>query len=117
MSNQARSHVLVWVDKTFIESEGMLHILRETGVLVTKNADWEKVVEAAENSGGFALSGTLMDEHHGAGIWIKPEGDSGLEIMIPWGAVRSVVTATEPTSTKIFSLVNVLSGRKGSSKS
>ena len=88
-------HVLVWVDAEFLESEGMLHILQESGAITGGEQDWEKLVAAAENSGGFALGGMLVESNHGAGIWISPPNTPGLEIMIPWRFVRSVVTASE----------------------
>ena len=106
-------HVLVWVDAEFLESEGMLHILQESGAVPGQEKDWEKIVEACENSGGFALAGTLVDVNHGAGIWISPPGDAGLEIMIPWHAVRSVVTAEEQHQIKIFGLVKELAKQSG----
>ncbi len=97
-------HVLVWVDAEFLESEGMLHILQESGVIAGGEQDWEKLVAAAENSGGFALGGMLADSNHGAGIWITPPETLGLEIMIPWHFVRSVVTASEHLQSKMFGL-------------
>ena len=48
----------------------MLQILQESGAIPGQAQDWEKIVEAAENSGGFALGGKLADANHGAGIWI-----------------------------------------------
>ena len=101
---EPRRHVLVWVAAEFLESEGMLHILHESGAISTQDKDWEKIVEAAENSGGFALGGRLVDANHGAGIWISPSNGTGIEIMIPWHFVRSVVTASEHLHTKIFGL-------------
>ena len=92
----------------------MLHILQESGAVPGQEKDWEKIVEACENSGGFALAGELVDANHGAGIWISPPGDPGLEIMIPWHSVRSVVTAEEQHQIKIFGLVKELA--KQSSK-
>ena len=97
-------HVLVWVDAEFLESEGMLHILRESGVITGGEQDWEKLVAAAENSGGFAVGGMLVESNHGAGIWISPLEMPGLEIMIPWHFVRSVVTASEHLQGKMFGL-------------
>lgn len=102
-------HVLVWVDAAFLESEGMLHILQESGAISGGEEDWEKLVAAAENSGGFALGGMLVESNHGAGIWISPSNSPGLEIMIPWHFVRSVVTASEHLQTRMFGL-----GRAGS---
>ena len=107
-TTESRRHVLVWVTKEFLESEGMLHILQESGAVPGQEKDWEKIVEACENSGGFALAGELVDVNHGAGIWISPPGDAGLEIMIPWHSVRSVVTAEERHQIKIFGLVKEL---------
>ena len=107
---EPRRHVLVFVTAEFLESEGMLHILQETGAIAGHEKDWEKIVEAAESSGGFALGGTLVEVHHGAGIWISPLSDSGIEIMIPWQFVRSVVTAREQQSAKMFGLA--ADGRK-----
>jgi hypothetical protein len=97
-------HVLVWVDAEFLESEGMLHILQESGVITGGEENWEKLVAAAEDSGGFALGGMLVESNHGAGIWISPPDTPGLEIMIPWHFVRSVVTASEHLQGKIFGL-------------
>src|SRR3954469_5800801 len=99
-----RRHVLVWVAAEFLESEGMLHILHESGAIPGREQDWEKIVAAAEDSGGFAIGGILVDSNHGAGIWISPFSGPGLEIMIPWHFVRSVVTASEHLQDKIFGL-------------
>lgn len=105
-------HVLVWVDAEFLESEGMLHILQESGAITGQEQEWEKLVAAAEDSGGFALGGTLVESNHGAGIWISPPDTPELEIMIPWHFVRSVVTASEQHQSKIFGLAR--SGAKRS---
>jgi hypothetical protein len=107
---EPRHHVLVWVTAEYIQSEGMLHILQEAKAIPGYEGDWEKILEAAENTGGFALGGTLVEMHHGAGIWISPPSDSGVEIMIPWQFVRSVVTAQEPLSARMFGLPS--NGRK-----
>jgi len=101
---QPSRHVLVWVDAEFLESEGMLHILKEAGVITGGEQDWEKLVAAAEDSGGFALGGLLVESNHGAGIWISPSEMPGLEIMIPWRFVRSVVTASEHLQSRMFGL-------------
>jgi hypothetical protein len=101
---EPRRHVLVWVAPEFLESEGMLHILHESGAIPDQEQDWEKIVAAAEDSGGFGLGGMLVDSNHGAGIWISPPNGPGLEIMIPWHFVRSVVTASEHLQGKIFGL-------------
>jgi hypothetical protein len=102
-------HVLVWVDAEFLESEGMLHILRESGAITAGEQDWEKLVAAAEDSGGYALGGMLVESNHGAGIWISPSNMPGLEIMIPWHFVRSVVTASEHLQSKMFGLARTAS--------
>jgi hypothetical protein len=103
-TTEPRRHVLVWVAAEFLESEGMLHILHEFGSISGSEKSWEKIVAGAEDSGGFALSGQLVDPNHGAGIWISPLQDPGLEIMIPWHFVRSVVTAQEQHQIKSFGL-------------
>ena len=97
-------HVLVWVDAEIMESEGMLHILQESGAITAGEKDWEKLIASAEDSGGFALGGMLVESNHGAGIWISPPNTPGLEIMIPWHFVRSVVTASEHLQSKMFGL-------------
>ena len=104
MASDPRLHVMVWVDKEFLESEGMLHILHETGLIADKQASWEAIVEAAENTGGFALSGYLAEAGHGAGIWISPSSESGIQMMIPWRVVKSVVTAEEERDPRVFNL-------------
>ena len=114
MSDQPKRHVLVWVDKVFIESEGMLHLLEEAGVLVynraSRQSGWEKIVEAAENAGGFAISGSMVEDRHAAGIWICPQ-DESLQIMIPWGVVRTVISAQQPESEKIYGLISGIADR------
>jgi len=112
---EPRRHVLVWVAAEFLESEGMLHILHECGSIPSQAKDWEKIVEGAEDFGGFALSGKLVDPNHGAGIWIAPVQDPGLEIMIPWHFVRSVVTAQEERQIKTFGLGRASSRQKAAS--
>jgi hypothetical protein len=112
---EPRRHVLVWVAAEFLESEGMLHILHESGSMPSEAKDWAKIVEGAEDYGGFALSGKLVDPNHGAGIWIAPVQDPGLEIMIPWHFVRSVVTAQEERQIKTFGLRRANSRQKAAS--
>ena len=109
-----RRHVLVWVTPEYIQSEGMLHILQESEAIPGNQQGWEKILEASENTGGFALGGTLVEMHHGAGIWISPHADAGLEIMVPWQFVRCVITAQEPLSTKMFGLREGVSPRNSS---
>lgn len=104
MSSEKRLHALVWVDKEFLESEGMLHILHETGLIPDQTAGWESIVEAAENTGGFALRGMLAEANHGAGIWISPLNGANLQMLIPWRAVKCVVTAEEAHDPQMFNL-------------
>lgn len=99
-----RRHVMVWVAPEYIQSEGILQILQEAEVIPGHAQSWEKILEASQNTGGFGLGGTLVEMHHGAGIWISPHANPGLEIMIPWASVRAVVTAQEPLSSKLFGL-------------
>jgi hypothetical protein len=63
------------------------------------------LAEAAEATGGFALSGKLVDPNHPAGVWISPPSGQGLEVLVPWHFVISLVTAEEPASSKIFGLI------------
>jgi hypothetical protein len=86
----------------------MIQILTELDVFGTRDSDPEEIRRAAERVGGFAIGGWLMEEHHGAGIWICPQQNAGLQLMIPWHFVRSVVTAEEPKSSKIFGLITEL---------
>ena len=104
MSREANRYALVWVDKEFLESEGMLRILDETGMIAAQDADWEKIVEAAENTGGFAISGLLVEAERGPGLWLASPEAGGIEILIPWGAVRCVVTAQEPPAKVVIGL-------------
>lgn len=104
MANESNRYALVWVDKGFLESEGMLRILDETGMIASQGADWEKLVEAAENTGGFALSGILVDAERGPGLWLASPEAGGIEILIPWHVVRCVVTAQEPPAKHVIGL-------------
>jgi hypothetical protein len=105
---QERQHVLVWVAPQFLESGGISRLLREAEFFSLSDEEWEEFVEAAGKAGGFALSGRLVESNHGAGIWISPLNIQGLELMIPWGFVRSVVTAQDAASPKMFGLMNEL---------
>ena len=90
-----RKHVLVWVAQEFLESGGMLRILEETGLLETGVPEGVVAV-SAEAAGGCAITGLLVESHHGAGVWIAPAKSPGLELMIPWAFVRGIVTAESP---------------------
>jgi len=102
---EPQQHVLVWVAPQFLQSTGMLRILREAEFFSIPEEAWGKFVQEAEEAGGFALGGTLVESNHGAGIWIAPPNVHGLQLMIPWPFVRSVVTAQDPHSPKIFGLM------------
>ena len=54
------------------------------------------------------MTGRLAEANHGAGIWISPVNVPGLELMIPWTLVRSVVTAESAQSSKAFGLMSDL---------
>lgn len=99
-----RRQVLVWLAPEFLQSPGTLRILHEAELLPVTENKWADFIRAAVESGGFALEGRLADANHGAGIWISPESSPGLELMIPWGFVRSVATAPEQENGKIFGL-------------
>lgn len=104
---------MVWVAPQFLQSAGMLRILREAGLLSVPESDWDKFLDDTEEAGGFALGGLLVEAHHGAGIWIAPENTQGVQLMIPWQFVRSVVTAQEPEHTKAFGLLNRIAQASG----
>jgi len=103
-------HVLLWVSPEFLQSAGIIQILEQVGALGRTAGDVEEVAEAAVRSGGFAISGVLMDANHGAGIWIAPGVSKSLQLMIPWGFVRCTVLAETPQSSKIFSMAADLAG-------
>jgi hypothetical protein len=86
----------------------MSRLLREAEFFSLTDEGWDEFVEASAKAGGFALSGRLVEANHGAGIWISPLNIQGLELMIPWPYVRSVVTAKDPESPKMFGLMNEL---------
>jgi hypothetical protein len=104
---EERKHVLVWVAQEFLHSGGMLRILEETG-LIEPGVPEALMALSAEAAGGCAITGLLVQAHHGAGIWITPEGSPGLELMIPWGFVRGVVTAESPKSKQILGLASLI---------
>ena len=54
------------------------------------------------------MTGRLAEANHGAGIWISPVNVPGLELMVPWQLVRSVVTAESPQTSKAFGLMSDL---------
>ncbi|HYL65478.1 MAG TPA: hypothetical protein VE077_22900 [Candidatus Methylomirabilis sp.] len=102
---ETRKHVLLWVKQEFLQSPGMLQILKETGIFSHPEEKWRELAEAAEVTGGFALSGKLVNCDHPAGVWISPPSGRGLEVLVPWHFVISLVTAEEPQSSKTFGLI------------
>ena len=101
-----RKHVLVWVSGEFLHS-GMLRILQETG-LIAADMPEARMAESIEQAGGCALTGLLVESQTGAGVWIAPEDAPGLELMIPWGFVRGLVTAESPKTKQILGLANLV---------
>ena len=106
--SEVRRHVLIWVAPEFLKSSGMVQIFREAGVFSPPGDDMEEYIHAAERAGGFAMTGRLVQAEHGAGVWISPDDALGLELMLPWQFVKSVVTAEDPHSSKIFGLLTDL---------
>jgi hypothetical protein len=104
MSEAAR-HVLLWVTPEFLKSSGMIQLFIEAGIFFPQGEELDEYIQAAVASGGFAITGTLAETHHGAGIWISPVDTPGLELMVPWQFVRSVVTAESPQPPKAFGLM------------
>ena len=103
--SELRRHVLIWVAPEFLKSSGMIQLFTEAGIFSPPDDDLDEYIRAANLAGGFALTGRLVESGHGAGIWISPESVTGLELMIPWQFVKSVVTAESARSTGIFGLV------------
>jgi len=110
---EARKHVLLWLAPEFLQSAGMVRILREAEFLSLPETEWDELIQSAEEAGGFALGGRLVETHHGAGVWISPENDQGLELMIPWAYVKGVLTGQEPQAAKIFGLTERAVARNG----
>ena len=102
--SEVRRHVLIWLAPEFLKSSGMIQLFTEAGIFTVSDEELDDYIEAAKAAGGFALTGTLAEAGHGAGIWISPVSVPGLELMIPWHFVKSVVTAESPKSSKIFGL-------------
>jgi hypothetical protein len=113
---ELRRHVLVWVAPEFLKSSGMIQLFTEAAIFEPPGDDLEEYIQAAEEAGGFALTGQLAEANHGVGIWISPNNVPGLELMIPWHFVKSVVTAESPQSSKVFGLMSDLAKPNGSAK-
>ena len=108
-------HVLIWVSPEFLKSSGMVQLFTEAGIFLASGDDLSDYIQSAEDAGGFAMTGRLAEANHGVGIWISPVNLAGLELMIPWQFVKSVVTAESAQSSKAFGLMSdfaKLSGKK-----
>ncbi len=104
MSESPR-HVLIWITPEFLKSSGMIQLFTEAGIVFPAGDQLEDYIQSAVNAGGFAVTGTLAEVNHGAGIWISPVETPGLQLMVPWQFVRSVVTAESPHPPKAFGLM------------
>lgn len=111
--SESRRHVLIWVAPEFLKSSGMIQLFTEAGIFFQQNEDLEEYIQSAVSAGGFAVTGTLAEANHGAGIWISPVSIPGLELMIPWQFVKSVVTAESPHPPKAFGLMRDLAEANG----
>jgi hypothetical protein len=101
----ARRHVLIWVTPEFLKSSGMVQLFTEAGIFLPPAEELEEYFRSAEAAGGFAMTGMLAEMGHGAGIWISPVNVPGLELMVPWQFVKSVITAESPQASKVFGLM------------
>jgi hypothetical protein len=104
--DEVQRHVLIWVAPEFLNSSGMIRLFTEAGIFSPPEDDLDEYLRAAQAAGGFAMTGKLAEVTHGAGIWISPVNVPGLELMIPWQFVKSVVTAESPQSSKAFGLMS-----------
>jgi hypothetical protein len=111
--SEARRYVLIWVAPEFLKSPGMVQLFTEAGIFLPPEEELEEYFRSAEAAGGFAMTGTLAEAGHGAGIWISPVNVPGLELMIPWQFVKSVVTAESPQASKVFGLMSDAAQPKG----
>ncbi|HWB86307.1 MAG TPA: hypothetical protein VG675_19350 [Bryobacteraceae bacterium] len=100
-----RRHVLLWIAPEFLRSTGMVQLFTEAGIFLPPEDDMDEYMRSAEAAGGFAMTGKLAEANHGAGIWISPADIPGLELMVPWPFVRSVVTAESPQPSRAFGLM------------
>jgi hypothetical protein len=84
----------------------MVQLFTEAGIFLVSGDDLREYIRSAEDAGGFAMTGMLAEANHGVGIWISPVNLAGLELMIPWQFVKSVVTAESPQSSQAFGLMS-----------
>ena len=110
----AQRDILIWVAPEFLKSSGMIRLFTEAGIFSPRENDLDGYIRSAERSGGFAMTGKLAEANHGAGVWISPVTVPGLELMIPWQFVKSVVTAESQPSSKAFGLMDKLTQSNGS---
>jgi hypothetical protein len=94
----------------------MIQLFTEAGIFLPPENDLNEYIRAAEAAGGFAMTGRLAEANHGAGLWISPVNVPGLELMVPWQFVKTVVTAESPQSSKAFGLMSDLAQPNGASK-
>jgi len=113
---EVRRHVLIWVAPEFLKSSGMIQLFTEASIFLPPENDLDEYIRAAEAAGGFAMTGKLAEANHGAGIWISPVNVPGLELMVPWHFVKSVVTAESPQTSKAFGLMSDLARPNGAAK-
>jgi hypothetical protein len=111
-----RRHILLWIAPEFLRSPGMIRLFTEAGIFVPPEEDMDQYMRSAEAAGGFAMTGKLAEANHGAGIWISPADIPGLELMVPWSFIRSVVTAESPQSSPAFGLMQDLVQSNGGGK-
>ena len=111
--DEARRHVLIWITPEFLKSSGMIQLFTEAGIFFPEGEDLDRYIESAVAAGGFAITGVLSDAHHGAGIWISPAAIPGLELMVPWQFVKTVVTAESPQPPKAFGLMREMAEANG----
>ena len=111
--SEPRRHVLIWVSPEFLKSSGMVQLFTEAGIFLVSGDDLREYIQSAEDAGGFAMTGRLAEANHGVGIWISPENLAGLELMIPWQFVKSVVTAESAQSSKAFGLMSDFAKHSG----
>jgi hypothetical protein len=114
--SEERRHVLVWVAPEFLKSSGLIQLFTEAAIFVPPEGDLDEYIRSAESAGGFAMTGKLAEANHGAGIWISPANTPGLELMVPWHFVKTVVTAESPQSSKAFGLMTGLAQPNGGAK-
>ena len=102
------NYSVIWVAPDFLKSSGMIQLFTEASIFLPPDNDLDEYIHSAEAAGGFAMTGRLAEANHGAGIWISPVNVPGLELMIPWHLVKSVVTAESTQSSSAFGLMSDL---------